>query len=391
MANKYVLKIKEHKVQDGDTLVSIAQANGLTEQELEKFNWGTDNPNKINDYLRDKVGCKKKTADGYNYIFTSQDYPGIVYIPVKTPATNFSSNNTHTVTVKLPKVNFNEHKTVYGFDDFTVPDIPWKSVEKSKTDTVKAEITPNVMYAKVRFISSDTSKVTVSPDTATSGSQVLTVTGVDKGEAEIQATYNGTVIGRMKVKTFVRKTKTVAVRLVHEKNYKSKDISDAKIKNFLEKVYIQAVFEFKLKRLPSIKVNFDTITTTENAVTNIVTRTPGADKKVDVHPSGNNAEWMTAEMIKIRDECKDDGFDYNIFLVDNPSDGSLGYMNFNQRYGFVHVGTYKTSESTVAHELGHGAFGLRHTPGDLEDIMYNYSPTWKNFRLRKDQWDKINI
>jgi hypothetical protein len=194
----------------------------------------------------------------------------------------------------------------------------------------------------------------------------------------------------MKVKTYVRKYKKLAVRLVHANNYNSSNVSDAKIKSFIKKVYDQAVLEFKYKRLPAMTVNFDTITTTSDPATErLLGRAPGPDRKVDVHPSGN-IEWMTDEMIIIRDACKADKYDLNIFLVDNPSDNSYGYMMFNQKYGFVHVGVYGTPESVVAHELGHGGFGLEHTEHDLLDIMYNYSPTWNNFRLRKKQWDKIN-
>lgn len=42
----------------------------------------------------------------------------------------------------------------------------------------------------------------------------------------------------------------IAIRLVHEKNYKSMDVADKDIKEYLKKVYKQAVFEFKIKRLP---------------------------------------------------------------------------------------------------------------------------------------------
>lgn len=264
-------------------------------------------------------------------------------------------------------VKFKEHNTVYGFDDYTNSAIPWKSVEKGKSDSVKAEITPAGDYANVQFTSSDPTKVTVSPAKATSGSQVVTVTGVANGEAEIQASCNGNVLGRMKVKTYTRKTKTVAVRLFHEKNYNSTDVSDADIKSFLKKVYNQAVFEFKVTRLSAKKVEFDL----------------NKDGKIDVN------SWMSAEMIKIRDKCKDDSYDYNIFLVDNPLDGSTGFMRFNQRYGFVHAGTSGKPESTIAHELGHGGFGLTHTSSDNKNIMYNVASSTK-WRLRKDQWDKIN-
>lgn len=265
------------------------------------------------------------------------------------------------------KVEFKEHGTNYGFDDYTDSTVPWKSVEKGKSDTVKAKITPADRATKAEFKSEDASKATVSPDKASADNETVTITGVNKGETEVKSTCGGSELGKMKVKTYAQKTKTIAVRLVHEKNYTSTNVSDAKIKAFLKKVYKQAVFEFKVTRLPAKKVEFD----------------KNKDGKVDVN------SWMSDEMKAIRDECKDDSYDHNIFLVDNPSDGSTGFMRFNQRYGFVHSDISSRPESTLAHELGHGGFGLTHTPSDSDNIMYNYSSTTK-WRLRKNQWDKVN-
>ena len=59
---------------------------------------------------------------------------------------------------------------------------------------------------------------------------------------------------------------------------------------------------------------------------------------------------------RIRDACKSD-YDYNIFLVDRPSDGTTGFMNFNQKYGFVHADG--GNAKTVAHELGTWHRGVR--------------------------------
>jgi hypothetical protein len=174
---------------------------------------------------------------------------------------------------------------------------------------------------------------------------------------------------------------TVAVRLVHEKNYNSTDISDADIRERLRKVYKQAVVEFTVTRLPAKTVEFDKVTTTRRADKSIQ-RTAGADGKVDVE------EWMTDEMKTIRDACKDDSYDKNIFIVDKPSDGSFGFMDFNQRYGFVHADTTSTPLKTVAHELGHG-LGLEHEETDSDNLMMQGEGD-NMWRLRKHQWDKLN-
>lgn len=72
-----------YKVKTGDSIAGLAQSIGITWQELARYNWGTDVPSRINIHLRDDVGCTKKTASGLNYVFTSDDSPGIVYLPKK--------------------------------------------------------------------------------------------------------------------------------------------------------------------------------------------------------------------------------------------------------------------------------------------------------------------
>ena len=98
MASKRIADIEEHKVKSGESIKSLADANGLTWQELAKFNWGTDAPAQINERLRDEVGCTLRDAQG-NYIFDSADKPGIVLIPKKFEANGLVTDKTHTLRV----------------------------------------------------------------------------------------------------------------------------------------------------------------------------------------------------------------------------------------------------------------------------------------------------
>jgi hypothetical protein len=272
------------------------------------------------------------------------------------------------------KVDYKEDPAqTYGFDDKTGGG-PWKSVEKGKADTAKADITLGSGTAdRAAFASSQTGNVTVAPGNASSANQTLTFTGVAKGESDISASCDGGSLGTMKVKTYEKRTKTVAVRRVNEKTWAkgSTNISDADITAALKKVYMQAVVEFTLTRLPMMSVKFD----------------KNKDGKVDVD------SWMSDEMKAIRDACKDDSYDFNVFLVDNPTDGSTGFMDFNQRYAFVHAGNSNNPGQTLAHELGHGQ-GLQHTNGDSDNLMDPYAEAakgeFKKYRLRKDQWDSLN-
>jgi hypothetical protein len=53
----------------------------MSARDLCFFNFKTRKPPEINWYLHHKVGCRKQTRDGNNYMFSAADNPGIVYLP----------------------------------------------------------------------------------------------------------------------------------------------------------------------------------------------------------------------------------------------------------------------------------------------------------------------
>lgn len=72
---------KAHRVQTGDSFVSLASQYGFSDPwDIIRFNYGTKDPEEVNWYLRELVGCTK-SKDGINYSFDSSDKFGTVYIP----------------------------------------------------------------------------------------------------------------------------------------------------------------------------------------------------------------------------------------------------------------------------------------------------------------------
>jgi len=86
-------------VKTGDSLDSIAKSNDLDWEELAQFNWETDQPKRINWHLRNDVGCRKKAADGHNYLLSDKDEPGILYIPKAWTKQGLKNNKVHTLRV----------------------------------------------------------------------------------------------------------------------------------------------------------------------------------------------------------------------------------------------------------------------------------------------------
>lgn len=74
-----------YKVKDGDNWWSIAAANRVDVGALIAFNFKTSDPDEINWYLREKVGCRLETPDHDNYRFSARDVPGTIYIPKVAP------------------------------------------------------------------------------------------------------------------------------------------------------------------------------------------------------------------------------------------------------------------------------------------------------------------
>ncbi len=328
----------------------------------------------------------------------------------------------------------------YGFDSYSDPNVFYKSVEIGKTDTIFTQIYPTDSFSQVYFKSSNTAAATVSPTQAGSATQVVSITGGAHGGAELRAnggSTNGPRTGRIQLQTYPPITRTLAIRLVHEQNDDAQvvakgttglatnavvvssgangfrdtvpaagDIVSPNDLNILagsdgdadteaadtdtpstavdlagivstlnSQVFNQAVFQWNVTELPAMTVNFDL----------------DRDGYLDM------SSWMNAEMQAIRDAAKDDSYSNNIFLVNNSSVyGTLGMMNFGQRYGFV-CPDMPNSENTIAHELGHGAFSLWHPDKpnpyyppdpDVENLMHSSSVN--PWRLRKNQWETIN-
>ena len=77
---------RPYKVTPDDTWWTLAERadvtfSGMSALDLCYFNFKTRKPEEINWYLHHKVGCRRQTRDGNNYMFTAADTPGIVYLP----------------------------------------------------------------------------------------------------------------------------------------------------------------------------------------------------------------------------------------------------------------------------------------------------------------------
>lgn len=94
-----IVAIEKHKVKSGETLDGLAKLVESTWQKVAKLNWGTDDPKKINRFLRTVVGCTKKTKDGKSYVFDDSDAPGIILLPTEWKAKDLDTGHAYTIEV----------------------------------------------------------------------------------------------------------------------------------------------------------------------------------------------------------------------------------------------------------------------------------------------------
>lgn len=96
---------KTYTPQDGDTLQAIAEretaeGNEITWQEIAKFNWGTDDEDEVNEYMRDELGCHARD-DANNFAISSDDEPrSDLLIPVPFEKNGLALGTTHTVRIR---------------------------------------------------------------------------------------------------------------------------------------------------------------------------------------------------------------------------------------------------------------------------------------------------
>ena len=65
----------------GESWVTIAEDFRLDPWRLIKFNFLTEDPDEVNWYLREYVGCKDMTQDRNNWKFSARAEPGVIYVP----------------------------------------------------------------------------------------------------------------------------------------------------------------------------------------------------------------------------------------------------------------------------------------------------------------------
>lgn len=88
---------------------------------------------------------------------------------------------------------------------------------------------------------------------------------------------------------------------------------------------------------------------------------------------------------------------YHLFLIKGVNTSRSGFMPFKRHFGYIYTDNVTDQSQTIAHELSHGAFRLRHTFSEFPAVaqgstgnLMDYSTSTDAKQLLKYQWDNIH-
>jgi hypothetical protein len=260
--------------------------------------------------------------------------------------------------------------------------VSWKALSSGASDIFEARFTSrDGDKTSVKF---ERSGAPVPPSPSKGEGMILTLSGQSGGmEEELLALHSSSdtlapkILGKLNLVTYDPVRYNLEVVPVNGASITG-GLTAAEISRSLNAVYSQAVVEWNVTLSSRLHVPLDEIF--DEGQTGLLSNYTPDMKKV----------------LKAFGRLQDNT--YYLFLIDHPrNEGTLGYMPRNRQAGFVFTGPHNGNVSeflnTIAHELGHGAFNLKHTfseynlPAGITDNVMDYS---SGTALYKYQWDYIH-
>ena len=286
---------------------------------------------------------------------------------------------------------------IYGFDGFTEPSKPWKSVAVNFTDTAQAVITngspPAIYFQPVTPENPPFPSASVLPEQASDTPQELTVTGHAVGAGgEIEATLNqgGQVVAEMGVAVYqpLKKPKTVALAHVSldGQAIPGDDIEENALESYMnDDVFSQCVYEFDVADVGVYQIAYDSAENGGDEDGELDYKTPSED------------DYIIGQLQVPLDE-----YDFVIVVVRAIAGTAGGFTQKGAKFIFVEVDATASCPVTMrhhscAHEMGHACASL----DDIEEkgiddknlmsyfSIYTILPYRFDSQLRKSQWDQF--
>jgi TANFOR domain-containing protein len=322
----------------------------------------------------------------------------------------FEGKDKNAITTDLYTIRFDSglppESTTYGFDAYKTPKfesnydivkheddkyfIPWKSVPAGEFDWVNAYSTTlgDVLPDGVFFRSS--TGTLFSKSTLYGKGLTVKVHGYGAGEKNEVIAYQKKEVDGKEVTTELGKLNIASYEKLYKKlvivpvNNTPLPVSQEEVRERLNKIYSQAVVEWSVEIKASLFSDYD------------VTNDGLDDDKEIIKNSSYTSEMKTIiNDYKNKEALADDA--HYLFIVPRSKSANQGYNPYKKQIGFIFMEPLQASKdgfvTTAAHELGHGAFNLKHTfdntsiPKYATDNLMDYNGASK---LDKYQWDLIH-
>lgn len=297
------------------------------------------------------------------------------------------------------KVNFiKAGNTKYGFDEpQTVlsqnyqqtengDKVAWKALAAGLTDNIVAASQGVGDVGKATFKLEPNSQA-LNPTIAGTGQVTLTLTGGGDGVVnELLAYYpnpdtskTDLVAGKLNVVSYDLVNKSLVLITV---NATTTTLAPNSLQTELNNIYSQGVVQWTVNSTQSINVNGIDENALDDGGSGLLSNYTEDMKKI--------LRAYTADHAMVSDT-------YYLFLVKNAtSQSKLGYMPRKKQAGFIFVDAHNNSDivKSIAHELGHGAFHLKHTFSEYPSLSQGVTENLMDYpaktRLDKWQWDHIH-
>ncbi len=271
-------------------------------------------------------------------------------------------------------------------EDYTVS---WKSIERGTDEPVKAKMADGSLFPS--YLRFEDNLKTAIPATGTAVKNLSLQAPLETGTTQVYAIEEATtdrvkIAGKLNLVTYDKDA--IDVVIVPVKGNTNPTINHPFISNLALEEAIQNIFSPAV-----VQINL----TVENPL-----NVSDFDDSMDDFQSSPANKYSSEQENIINSLVNPDEEIYYIFLVNTYEGATLGMMPHGSHYGFVyHQNNLNTAlddeeqyTKTIAHELGHGAFKLRHsfdtwneTSKGATDNLMDYSA---GTNLIKPQWDKVH-
>jgi hypothetical protein len=262
--------------------------------------------------------------------------------------------------------------------------IPWKAVTSSEVDALNVLIeNTGIDSKKIKF---EVNSSPLTPDQTGNNNITLKIRGKSQGMVEELLAVNSEgsnadaeILGKLNLVSYDQINQNVVIVPVNGAML-PKELTDRELSKQLTTIYNQSVTLWGASITSNLTVSLDA--------------------EFDDGESGLLSNY-TSDMKKVINtygRLQDNT--YYLFLIAKPKSGisSLGYMPRSKQAGFIFLNNHNNDAQklvrTMAHELGHGAFSLKHTFSEYPFLSQNSTENLMDYNygteLLKYQWDYVH-